>query len=180
MSRPSSSVPNQCAPLGGCSREGRSMLLGFCGAIHGANSANTMNTATSTMPIDASTLRRPSVAAVFQVVEAIGSDHKRRRSFSRSPERSERSLQQFRRALANVEKQQLLDIHPDGSGQKEKFAPACRRFLWNRGSSLRSEAKKLRSDCLPHQLFQRTNEGLILFRRSDAHSYRIRRAPRHQ
>jgi hypothetical protein len=30
-----------------------------------------MNTATSTMPIDASTLRRPSAAAVFHVVEAI-------------------------------------------------------------------------------------------------------------
>ena len=47
------------------------MLLGFCGAIHGANSAKMMNTATSTMPMDASTLRRPSAAAVFQVVEAI-------------------------------------------------------------------------------------------------------------
>src|SRR5712671_6061762 len=47
------------------------MLLGFCGAIHGANSAKTTNTATSTMPIDASTLRRPSAAAVFHVVEAI-------------------------------------------------------------------------------------------------------------
>jgi hypothetical protein len=45
------------------------MLLGFCGAIHGANSAKMMNTATRTMPIDASMLRRPNVAAVFQVVE---------------------------------------------------------------------------------------------------------------
>src|SRR2546430_4135959 len=71
MSRPSSSVPNQCAALGGCSREGKSMWLGFCGAIQGANSAKTTNTATSTMPADASTLRRPSVAAVLQVVEAI-------------------------------------------------------------------------------------------------------------
>src|ERR1051326_462818 len=70
MSRPSSSVPNQCAPLGGCSREGKSMLLGFCGAIHGANSAKTTNTATSTMPMDASTLRRPNAAAVLHVVES--------------------------------------------------------------------------------------------------------------
>src|SRR5215831_14099577 len=69
MSRPSSSVPNQCAELGGCSREGKSILLGFCGAIHGANSANTINTATNTMPADASMLRRPSVAAVVHVVE---------------------------------------------------------------------------------------------------------------
>src|SRR5438270_4975373 len=70
MSRPSSSVPNQCAPLGGCSREGKSMLMGLCGAIHGANSAKMMNNVTSTMPIDASTLRFPNVAAVFQVVES--------------------------------------------------------------------------------------------------------------
>jgi len=46
------------------------MLLGFCGAIHGANSAKTTNTATSTMPIDASTLRRPNVAAVFHVEDS--------------------------------------------------------------------------------------------------------------
>jgi hypothetical protein len=46
------------------------------------------------MPIDASTLRRPSAAAVFHVVEAIVSDHKRRRSFCRSPEPSKKLLSQ--------------------------------------------------------------------------------------
>src|SRR5947209_6700886 len=69
MSRPSSSVPNQCAALGGCRREGRLMLLGFCGAIQGANSAKITNSATSATPAVASALRRPSAAAVLQVVE---------------------------------------------------------------------------------------------------------------
>src|ERR1041385_13564 len=71
MSRPSSSVPNQWAPLGGCSREGRSMLLGFCGAIHGANSAKMMNTATSTMPVVARVLRFPNAVAALHVVVFI-------------------------------------------------------------------------------------------------------------
>src|SRR5262245_8344678 len=70
-SRPSSSVPIQWAALGGCSRSGRSMLLGLCGAIHGANRAKITNTATSAMPIEASTLRRPSVTAVLQVEEVF-------------------------------------------------------------------------------------------------------------
>src|SRR5262245_59369782 len=70
-SRPSSSVPIQWAELGGCRRIGRSMLLGLCGAIHGANKAKITNTATSAIPIEASTLRRPSVIAVVQVEEAF-------------------------------------------------------------------------------------------------------------
>src|SRR5579871_1735191 len=45
------------------------MLLGFWGAIHGANKANTTNTTTRTIPADANMLRRPRVAAVFHVVE---------------------------------------------------------------------------------------------------------------
>src|SRR5262249_5813296 len=71
MSRPSSSVPIQWAALGGWSRRGRSMLLGLCGAIHGANRAKITNTATSAMPTEASTLRRPSVTAVVQVEDAF-------------------------------------------------------------------------------------------------------------
>src|SRR5689334_15937213 len=86
MSRPSSSVPIQWAALGGCSRSGRSMLLGLCGAIHGANRAKITNTATSAMPIEASTLRRPSVTAVVQVEEAIRSqvNHKGRELTTKS------------------------------------------------------------------------------------------------
>src|SRR5262249_28638339 len=68
MSRPSSSVPNQCAALGGCKREGRSTLLGLCGAIHGANNAKITNTATNITPAVASALRRPSDVTVLQVV----------------------------------------------------------------------------------------------------------------
>src|SRR5882724_2517480 len=72
MSRPSSSVPNQCAVLGGWRRKGKSILPGSCGAIHGANTAKTTKTATSTMHAVASTLRLPKVVAAIQVVEAIG------------------------------------------------------------------------------------------------------------
>jgi len=46
-------------------------LLGFCGAIHGANSAKTTNTATSTMPVVASALRFPREDAVLHVVESV-------------------------------------------------------------------------------------------------------------
>src|SRR5215510_10435609 len=67
-SRPSSSVPNQCAELGDCSREGRSMAAGSLGAITGANTANRTNTLTITMPAIARRLRRPSAVAVVQVV----------------------------------------------------------------------------------------------------------------
>jgi len=46
-------------------------IAGFCGAINGAKRAKTTNTVTSTMPIDASTLRRPNVAGVPGVEIAI-------------------------------------------------------------------------------------------------------------
>src|SRR5882724_2611276 len=74
MSRPSSSVPNQCAALGGWSREGKSILPGSCGAIQGANMAKMTKTTTRTMPAEASTLLRPRVFAAVQVVEKTMSD----------------------------------------------------------------------------------------------------------
>src|SRR6266568_3607554 len=58
MSRPSSSVPNQCADDGGSSRMGKWMEAGSCGAIQGANRANATKTMTSTTPIAASGLWR--------------------------------------------------------------------------------------------------------------------------
>src|ERR1700675_1185823 len=56
MSRPSSSVPNQCEEEGGSRRAGRLMEAGSCGAIQGANRAKMTNTTTSTTPIAASGL----------------------------------------------------------------------------------------------------------------------------
>src|SRR5579864_5318100 len=58
MSRPSSSVPNQCADEGGPRRAGKLIDAGSCGAIHGANSANITKTTTSTTPAAASGLWR--------------------------------------------------------------------------------------------------------------------------
>src|ERR1041385_3642776 len=50
MSRPNSSVPNQCAADGGVKRAGRSIAAGSCGAIHGANTATTTNSVTRSTP----------------------------------------------------------------------------------------------------------------------------------
>src|SRR5437763_16353237 len=58
ISRPSSSVPSQCADEGELSRVGSSIAAGSCGAIQGANSAKVMNTRTSTTPIAARGLWR--------------------------------------------------------------------------------------------------------------------------
>src|SRR5579864_1909657 len=152
MSRPNSSVPNQCAPLGGWSREGKSMLLGFCGAIHGANCAKVMNTATSTMPMDASTLRRPNVAAVFHVVESAIAikAHKLNREG-----RKRRKGNRFR------------NFH--------SFASLA-LFAVNGFTN----CQLLFANCWfhSHQLLQRAKESLILFRRANAHAYGVRSAPR--
>src|SRR5947209_6504471 len=67
MSRPSTSVPSQCAALGGWSRAGKSIRAGSWGAIQGANNANTTKMATSTIPVVARRLRRPRVAAALHV-----------------------------------------------------------------------------------------------------------------
>src|SRR5271169_7183080 len=72
MSRPSSSVPNQCADDGESRRAGRWIDAGSCGAIQGANRAKIRKTATNTTPIAANglwrafpaTLRRNEMAAV--------------------------------------------------------------------------------------------------------------------
>src|ERR1700680_198712 len=58
MSRPSSSVPNQCADDGGSRRVGRWIDAGSCGAIQGANRAKMTKTTTSTAPVAASGLWR--------------------------------------------------------------------------------------------------------------------------
>src|ERR1700690_1257058 len=58
MSRPSSSDPNSCAHDGGDSRVARLICAGFCGAIHGANTAQMVKKTTNTTPIAASGLRR--------------------------------------------------------------------------------------------------------------------------
>src|SRR5579872_603294 len=58
MSRPSSSLPNQCAADGPSRRAGRLIDAGSCGAIHGANTAKTTNVRISTTPIAASGLWR--------------------------------------------------------------------------------------------------------------------------
>src|SRR5437868_5911446 len=54
MSRPNSSVPNQCAFDGGCNRAGRLSAAGSWGAIHGANIANSTKMVTITAPAAAS------------------------------------------------------------------------------------------------------------------------------
>src|SRR5258708_24627323 len=58
ISRPSSSVPNQCADDGVSRRAGKLIEAGSWGAIQGANNAKTRKIATSTTPIAASGLWR--------------------------------------------------------------------------------------------------------------------------
>src|SRR5215469_17520019 len=58
MSRPSSSVPNQCGRDGEWSRSGRLIAAGSWGAIHGANTAKITKRMTSTTPAAASGLWR--------------------------------------------------------------------------------------------------------------------------
>src|SRR5438309_5879063 len=73
MSRPSSSVPNQCSAEGRMRRRGRSMCAGSNGAISGAKIAKTMNKETRNMPIVASGLLR---AAERRFVVFVLSDAK--------------------------------------------------------------------------------------------------------
>src|SRR5271156_483298 len=58
MSRPSSSVPNQCAWDGASRRTGRLIDAGSCGAIQGAKRAKITKMTTSTTPVAASGLWR--------------------------------------------------------------------------------------------------------------------------
>src|SRR5438552_11046082 len=68
MSRPSSSLPNQCAAEGGSRRVGRLIEAGSCGAIQGAKIANSTKIDTNTTPVAARGLwraaRRNEMAAV--------------------------------------------------------------------------------------------------------------------
>src|SRR5260370_10105723 len=50
ISRPSSSVPNQCATDGPINRPVKSSCAGSCGASHGANTAQTTKTVSRTIP----------------------------------------------------------------------------------------------------------------------------------
>src|ERR1700740_36286 len=58
MSRPSSSLPHQCAAEGDIRREGKVICAGSEGASQGAKIAQTKKSATSTTPIAASGLWR--------------------------------------------------------------------------------------------------------------------------
>src|SRR5712671_6156484 len=58
MSRPNSSVPNQCAVEGGANRAGKLSAAGSCGASSGANVANTTKMITITAPAAAKGLLR--------------------------------------------------------------------------------------------------------------------------
>src|ERR1700758_1370424 len=62
MSRPSSSVPNQCADDGRSRRAGRWIEAGSCGAIQGAKRAKITKTTTSTTPMAAKGLWRALTA----------------------------------------------------------------------------------------------------------------------
>jgi hypothetical protein len=72
ISRPNSSVPNQCEIDGPIKRDGRSMYAGSCGAIHGAKSAQMTNTVIITAPAVASRLCRAARCnAIERAAEAI-------------------------------------------------------------------------------------------------------------
>src|ERR1700736_5163116 len=58
MSRPSSSLPNQCAAEGGSRRVGRLIAAGSWGAIQGAKIANSTKIDTNTTPVAARGLWR--------------------------------------------------------------------------------------------------------------------------
>src|SRR5580700_8321992 len=63
MSRPSSSVPNQCADEGESRRAGRLIAAGSCGAIQGANAAKIRKMMTNASPTAASGLWRAFLEA---------------------------------------------------------------------------------------------------------------------
>ena len=71
MSRPSSSVPHQCADDGGERRVGRSIYAGSCGEIHGANIAQITKTMTNTAPVAASGLWRAARGSEMERVDTF-------------------------------------------------------------------------------------------------------------
>lgn len=89
MSRPSSSVPHQCAVDGGERRDGKSICAGSWGAIHGANRAKRINTTTNTMPIAASGL---CLAARGSEMETVDNDYCRILGFTTEYNKSVRKF----------------------------------------------------------------------------------------
>src|SRR5450755_3613565 len=71
MSRPSSSVPHQCWAEGVCSRLGRSMCAGSCGAIQGAKIAAKAKRTTRITPIAASGLCRATRGSEMARVDML-------------------------------------------------------------------------------------------------------------
>src|SRR5260370_35700182 len=71
MSRPSSSVPNQCADEGGSRRAGRWMEAGSSGAIQGANRAKVTKITTRSTPMAASGLWRAFPATRRRIEMAV-------------------------------------------------------------------------------------------------------------
>src|SRR2546422_11320277 len=87
MSRPSSSVPHQCAEEGAANRVGRSMWAGSCGAIHGANRAEMTKITTNTRPVAARGLWR----AVRRDEMAAGGNLSKTQNAEGAEERAQRS-----------------------------------------------------------------------------------------
>src|SRR4029077_711645 len=71
MSRPNSSVPNQCAADGGINREGKLSVAGSWGASSGANIANITKTITITAPAVAKGRLRACSAVAEKEFELI-------------------------------------------------------------------------------------------------------------
>jgi len=73
MSRPSSSVPNQCAELGPTNRPLKSSRAGSCGASHGANTAHTRKIASRTTPTAAKGCRltRPTIPVLTRIASTL-------------------------------------------------------------------------------------------------------------
>src|ERR1700736_2871556 len=71
MSRPNSSEPQICLREGGASRVAKLICAGSCGAIQGAQTANTTKQTTKTQPIAARGFRLASLGNKIAVV-AIG------------------------------------------------------------------------------------------------------------
>ena len=69
MSRPSSSVPNQCTVEGEESRVGSSMWAGSCGAIQEAKTAKITKMATNTTPTAANGLWRAARGSEMAIVD---------------------------------------------------------------------------------------------------------------
>src|SRR6266852_7930925 len=84
MSRPSSSLPNQCAAEGGSRRVGRLIAAGSWGAIQGAKIANSTKIDPNTTPVAARGLWRAARRNEMAAVDI------RTKSYSQSARRTDR------------------------------------------------------------------------------------------